>query len=301
MKELLLLFLLFFAKPAPAAIVAAANDQVIDCGGKPLVGNGSGVGIVVQGKRGVVVKNCVVRGFELGLLVQDSSRITVRDSNFSGNYVDDNSALDLAMAMPKGGVLLQNVTNSTVERVNAGGNIAGIQVIGGGRNILRVNDLNGNRGWGIRLLNSPHNMVSENVANNNNRSCWSGYNSGCESAGIALVNSDNTMVVGNTFNANGDGIYQGNTPERASNNCSFYYNTLNENVANGVEATFSHDNRFVGNEVHNNNYGFWLGYASFALVSGNSVSGNHTRALQADEGKSIVILNNHGVDASALQ
>ena len=71
----------------------------------------------------------------------------------------------------------------------ASNNVAAVQVVGGGYNVIRKNDLNGNRGWGLRLMNSPHNRVEENVANNNNRSCWSGVNSGCESAGLAMVNS----------------------------------------------------------------------------------------------------------------
>ncbi len=292
MRELFLLLLLALP-PRSTPIVAAANNQVIDCQNKPLIGNGTGTGIVVQGKSGVVVRNCIVHGFELGLLVGDSTRIIVRDSDFSGNYVDDNSALDLGMWIPKGGVLFNNVTNSVIQHVVASNNVAAVQVVGGGYNVIRKNDLNGNRGWGIRLMNSPHNRVEENVANNNNRSCWSGVNSGCESAGLAMVNSDFTMVVGNTFNFSGDGIYQGNTPERASNNNWFYWNTLNDNSANGIEATFSHDNRFIGNELQRNNYGFWLGYASWALVSGNYMADNRTSPYQADNAQNMTVANNN--------
>lgn len=297
-----MLLFLFLTGPASApAIAAAVNEQVVDCQNKPLIGKGNGIGIAVQNKTGVIVRNCIVRGFELGLLVENSARVLVRDSDFSGNYVDDNSALELGDDYPRGGVLFRNVTFSTIEHIKAEGNLAAVQIIGGHHNIVRNSDLNRNRGWGIRLLNSPNNLISENVANYNNRSCWSGPDSGCESAGLAIVNSHFTMVTGNVFNSNGDGIYQGNTWERASHNGSFFFNTLNGNVANGVEATFSHDNRFVGNEVRNNNYGFWLGYASFDLVSGNTVLGNHTRALQADEGHDIVVTNNAGVDATALK
>jgi parallel beta-helix repeat protein len=292
MHQLLLIFFLLIP-PRMNPIVATADNQVIDCQNKPLIGTGSGTGITVQGRSGVTIRNCIVHGFTLGLLVADSTRITVRDSDFSGNYVDDNSALDLGMSLVKGGVLFQNVTNSVIQRVVASNNVAAVQVIGGGYNVIRNNDLNGNRGWGIRLLSSPHNRVEENVANNNNRSCWSGVNSGCESAGLAMVNSDFTMVVGNTFNSSGDGIYQGNTPERASSNSWFYWNTLDDNSANGVEATFSHDNRFIGNELQRNNYGFWLGYASWGLVSGNFIANNHTSPYQADNSQNMNVANNN--------
>ncbi len=305
MRELFVLFLLLFPQNSiqslPGAvnglsIVAAADDQVIDCKaqGKPvLTGNGTGTGIVVQGKRGVVVRNCTVRGFELGLLVADSSRVMVRDSDFSGNYVDDNSPLDLGGWYPKGGVMLHNTSNSTVQNVTATGNIAGVQVVNGGSNVIRLNRLNKNRGWGIRLVNSPRNRVEENEGNYNNRSCWSGQDSGCESAGIGIVNSDYTLVVGNSFNFSGDGIYQGNTPERASNNCSYLYNVLNDNSANGIEATFSHDNRFIGNELQRNNYGFWLGYGSWDLVSGNYMADNRVSPYEAEHSHDMMTTNNN--------
>ncbi len=294
MRELFVLFLLLFPQPAthtfPAAvntltITAQKDGEVIDCkarGTPVLNGPGSGTGIVVQGRRGVVVQNCQVHGFELALLVADSSRITVRNSDFSNNYVDDNSPLDLGGWYPRGGVLLNNVSNSLVQNVTASGNIAGVQVIGGGNNVLRLSRLNKNRGWGIRLQNSPRNRVEENEGNYNNRSCWSGPDSGCESAGLAIVNSDFSYVVGNSFMFSGDGIYQGNTPERASHNGSYLYNTLNDNSANGIEATFSHDNRFIGNELQRNNYGFWLGYGSWDTVSGNLIANNRVSPYQAD-------------------
>jgi parallel beta-helix repeat protein len=294
MLEIFLILSLLF--PHPETIVAQQDNQVIDCQaeGRPVIaGDGTGTGIVVQNRSGVIIQNCTVTGFELGLLVADSTNITVRNSDFSGNYVDDNSILDLGAWLPKGGVMFQNVTNSVIQNVRAENNVQGIQVYRGTGNTIRANDASHNRGWGIRLLESPDNRIEDNLANYNNRSCpeW-GHDAGCESAGIVLVNSDNTIVVGNTSNFSGDGIYQGNTPARASHNNAFYWNTLNDNVANGVEATFSHDNRFIGNELQRNNYAFWLGYASWALVSGNFTNGNRVMDCRAEVSNNIVVEGN---------
>jgi len=295
MRELFILLSLLMP-PSYRPIVAQQNNQVIDCQaeGRPLiVGSGADTGIVVQNRTGVIIQNCTVRGFDLGLLVADSSNIIVRNSDFSGNYVDDNSILDLGGWVPKGGMMFHNVTNSVIQNVTATNNVQGIQVIKGGGNTIRANDASHNRGWGIRLMESPNNRVEDNIASYNNRSCpeW-GHDAGCESAGIVLVNSDNTVVVGNTANFSGDGIYQGNTANRASHNNAFYWNTLNDNVANGVEATFSHDNRFIGNELQRNNYAFWLGYASWALVSGNFTNGNHTMDCRAENANNIILEDN---------
>ncbi|MGE5140564.1 MAG: nitrous oxide reductase family maturation protein NosD [Rudaea sp.] len=303
MQQLFVLFFLLFpfgsnpvVSPPAVQIIAQADNEVIDCkarGTPVLTGSGGSTGIVVQNRRGVVVRNCTVRGYDLGLLVADSSRVIVRDSDFSGNYVDDGGPLDLGMWLPKGGMMFNNVSNSTIQNVTASGNVAAVQVIGGGSNLIRLNKLNRNRGWGIRLMNSPRNRVEENEASFNNRSCWSGTDSGCESAGIAIVKSDQTLVVGNTFNSSGDGIYQGNTPERASNNCTYLYNTLNDNSANGVEATFSHDNRFLGNELQRNNYGFWLGYGSWDLVSGNYIADNRVSPYEAEHSSNMNVQGNN--------
>lgn len=298
MHELFLL--LTFLLPSSQPIIAQQDNQVIDCQaeGRPvIVGNGAETGIVVQNRTGVIIQNCTVKGFDLGLLVADSSNVIVRNSNFNDNYVDDNSILDLGMWLPKGGMMFHNVTNSTIQNVTASNNVQGIQVVNGGGNTLRANDTSRNRGWGIRLLNSTNNRVEDNTANYNNRSCpeW-GHDGGCESAGIVLVNSDNSTVVGNTANFSGDGIYQGNTAARASHNNSFYWNTLNDNVANGVEATFSHDNRFVGNELQRNNYAFWLGYSTWALVSGNYSTGSRVMDCRAEHSSNIVLDGNTFVD-----
>lgn len=299
MRELLLLLTLLLPTSS-RTIVAQQDNQIIDCRaeGTPVrVGNGAETGIVVRNKTGVIIQNCTVKGFDLGLLVADSSHVVVRNSDFSGNYVDDNSILDLGVWLPKGGVMFHNVTNSAIENVTASNNVQGIQIVLGGGNTIRGNDVTHNRGWGIRLLNSPDNRVEDNNASYNNRSCpqW-GRDAGCESAGIVLVNSDNTTVVGNTANFSGDGIYQGNSAERASHNNAFYWNTLNDNVANGVEATFSHDNRFIGNELQRNNYALWLGYASWALVSGNYTNGNRVKDCRAEHSGHIVLESNTFAD-----
>jgi parallel beta-helix repeat protein len=292
MRELFLL-LTFLLPPSAQPIVAQQDNQVIDCQaeGRPLlVGAPGATGIVVQNRSGVVIQNCTVRGFDLGLVVADSTNVIVRNSDFSGNYVDDNSILDLGGWLPRGGMMFHNVTNSVIQNVTANNNVQGIQVVKGGGNTIRASRADRNRGWGIRLLESPNNRVEDNVASYNNRSCpeW-GHDAGCESAGIVLVNSDNTVVVGNVANFSGDGIYQGNTPARASHNNAFYWNTLNDNVANGVEATFSHDNRFIGNELQRNNYAFWLGYSSWALVSGNYANGNRVMDCRAEHSNNIVL------------
>src|SRR5581483_2134524 len=127
MRELLLILSLVLP-PSFHPIVVQQNNQIIDCqqqGNPVIVGNGTGIGITVQGKTGVVIQNCTIKGFDLGLLVADSSNIIVRNSNFSDNHVDDNSILDLGAYLPKGGVMFNNVSHSVIQNVTAGGNVQG--------------------------------------------------------------------------------------------------------------------------------------------------------------------------------
>lgn len=135
MHELFLL-LSFLLSPFDIQPIAAQQDnQVIDCqaeGRAVILGDGTGIGIVVENKTGVIIQNCVVKGFELGLRVANSSNVVVRNSDFSGNYVDDNSILDLGAWLPKGGMMFEDVTNSVIQNVTANGNVQGIQVLRGG-------------------------------------------------------------------------------------------------------------------------------------------------------------------------
>jgi parallel beta-helix repeat protein len=148
---------------------------------------------------------------------------------------------------------------------------------------LSRNTTSRNRGWGIYLYWTTASSVYTNTAQYNNRSCWSGKDSGCGSAGIVLTQrSDGNRIGWNTLTHNGDGIYQGNTPGSASNDNEIFNNTIANSVANGIEATFGLRNYVHHNSFTNDNYGGWFGYAQYLRFENNVVRGARVKSVQAD-------------------
>lgn len=67
------------------AIIIKASGVTLDCHGATLIGEGRGVGIVNFRSNDVVIKNCGIRGYDVGIRIQDARNVTLQ-----GNYVCDN-------------------------------------------------------------------------------------------------------------------------------------------------------------------------------------------------------------------
>lgn len=67
------------------AIIIKASGVTLDCHGTTLIGEGRGVGIVNFRSNDVTIKNCKIRGYEVGIRIQDARNVTLQD-----NYVCDN-------------------------------------------------------------------------------------------------------------------------------------------------------------------------------------------------------------------
>ena len=67
------------------AIIIKASGVTLDCHDATLIGEGRGVGIVNFRSNDVVIKNCGIRGYDVGIRIQDARNVTLQD-----NYVCDN-------------------------------------------------------------------------------------------------------------------------------------------------------------------------------------------------------------------
>ena len=67
------------------AIIIKASGVTLDCRGATLIGEGRGVGIVNFRSNDVVIKNCDIRGYDVGIRIQDARNVTLQN-----NYVCDN-------------------------------------------------------------------------------------------------------------------------------------------------------------------------------------------------------------------
>jgi hypothetical protein len=65
-----------------------ADDIVLDCDGHHIRGTGAGVGILLEGRAGVIVGNCHVEDFDDGLRMIDTTGNRITDNTFTRGDVD---------------------------------------------------------------------------------------------------------------------------------------------------------------------------------------------------------------------
>jgi parallel beta-helix repeat protein len=265
-------------------VIIAADNLTFDCNGSTFIGDGIGVGILIQGRSSITVRNCKVRGFDVGIYVVGGKKFVFEKNDFSGNYVDDNYPIEDLKPIPHGGAIFNGIQTARVQGNTSNGNIAGIQILNSSKIKVLQNTTSRNRGWGIYLYSTTASQIYTNTVEYNNRSCpqW-GNDAGCGSAGIVLTeHSDRNSIGWNILNHDGNGIYQGNTPASASNDNEIFNNTIAHSVANGIEATFGLRNYIHHNTFTNDNYGGWFGYAQYLRFENNAVRGAHVRSVQSD-------------------
>ena len=276
------------------AVIIAANNVTLDCSGSTFTGDGIGVGILIQSKSNVTIRNCKVRGFDVGMYVLQGKNFVFENNDFSGNYVDDNYDIENLKPIPHGGLIVNGVQTARIAGNTSNGNIAGIQIVNSSKVRIEKNTTSKNRGWGIYFFGTTASQILNNTAEYDNRSCpqW-GKDAGCGSAAIVLTqHSDRNQIGYNTLRFSGDGIYQGNTPQSASGDLEIYNNTISNSVANGIEATFSLRNYVHHNTFTDDNYGGWFGYSQQLRFENNAVRGSRVKSVQTDNAQNNRYLNN---------
>ena len=186
----------------------------------------TGIGIRLNGHRGITIRKAQVHGFKNGVVVSDASAVTIDGGDFSDNYRQHlrstpASSDDADWLFPHhndetkwrdeyGGAVC--IENSTVVEVR------GIRVRRGQNGILldRVNkshfydnDCSFLSGWGIALWRSSSNIISRNAFDFCIRGHSEGvYNRGCDSAGIlCFEQSSHNVFVENSVTHGGDGFF----------------------------------------------------------------------------------------------
>jgi hypothetical protein len=68
-------------------ITITADNVVLDCGSGVLKGKFKSTGITIDGRRDIKIKNCHIANHDVGILIKNSARITILDSNLVRNNV----------------------------------------------------------------------------------------------------------------------------------------------------------------------------------------------------------------------
>ncbi|MCX7623604.1 MAG: right-handed parallel beta-helix repeat-containing protein [Thermomicrobium sp.] len=290
--------------PGDGALRIEADDLVLDGRGAVLDGGGrGGIGILLRGRRRVVLRNLTVCGYAWAVVAIDCTELVIEDCDLSDNGRSDGTFLDITRVDEGtgGGVRLVRTVASRVARVRAMYQDTGVDALAC-RGLTVVDcELSHNAAWGIRLHGSSDCRLERNRARHVNR-CGG---SGCDAAGILLTaGSHRNLVAGNDLRWSGDGFFLGNQFSPPSDDNLVVGNDGSYSPNNAFEATFSRGNVFRRNRACWSNFGFWLGFSTDTVLEENLVTDNRVDGVHWEHGARGILRGNlvarNGRDGAAF-
>ena len=304
-------------------IVIEGSDITVDFSRALMVGSAhethpdqfKGVGILVRNGKNITLKNLRVKGYKVGLMVENVTGFVLEDSDLSYNYRqklgsyreredyadwlsyhqnDEDEWLRYGAA-----VYLKGVDSATVKGVNITGGQNGIMMTKTHHSQFYNNTIVFNSGIGIGLYRSSSNQVMHNKLDWNVRGYSHGfYSRGQDSAGILCYEQchDNIFAY-NSATHSGDGLFLWagqTTMDSGLGGCNgnlIWENDFSYAPTNGIEVTFS-SNTIVGNTMKECRYGIWGGYSFDSKIIGNEIS-NSDYGLAIEHGHDHLIRGNY--------
>lgn len=279
----------------------------------------TGIGIRIEGVRGVTVRGAKIRGFHDGIVAVDAPGLTIEDAELTDLF---HQALRSTPAAEDAGDWLSPHANDagewltnygaalavrdsrgvTVRRVKVRRSQNGIVLDRVNGSSVYDNDCSFLSGWGVAMWRSSGNTISRNALDYCVRGHVEGvYNRGQDSAGLLMFEQCNdNYILENSATHSGDGVFAfaGNEAigqaspigdidylDAGVNGNVIAGNNLSYSAAHGLELTFSENNvvtgnRFVGNAI----CGVWGGYSSSMRVHANVFADNGGMAYGLERG-----------------
>jgi parallel beta-helix repeat protein len=158
------------------------EGATLDCGGHHIIGSDvtGQYGIYVRGVSQVLVQNCVVEHFEVGIRLRGSTNSTLQ-----GNTLQHNTRYGLEITGGSRGAMVRG--NTVYNNSDEGIHVSGPSNGDAGHSLLE-NTLDNNSLEGIYLLNSSANVVANNTISNHG------------AAGIYLSGSARNRIESNYLN-----------------------------------------------------------------------------------------------------
>jgi nitrous oxidase accessory protein NosD len=304
------------------AITVRGENITVDFAGATLAGGADGadpdsydgLGILIDGGRGVTIRHLTVRGYKVGLLARRSSDLRLTENDLSYNWkqrlysgIEKESLVDW-MSYHRNeddewlrygaGVYLSECDRAQIDH----------NTIVQGQNGVLVTKSSGLRIWNntLQFLSGIglglYRVTGSTIMHNRIDWCVRGYshgfyNRGQDSAGLLMYEqSSRNAVAYNSITHGGDGLFLWagqstmDTGEGGSNDNRFQANDFSHAVTNGIEATFSR-NLFVENRVEDCWHGVWGGYSYDSQWVGNRFARN-AEAIAIEHGQHNVIAGN---------
>jgi parallel beta-helix repeat protein len=282
------------------ALIIGADGVTLDCNHATLLGKeGRGFGVYNPGHHNVTIRNCRIHNYYYAIRADAGDNLQILDNDLSGNrvmlddrlwnYLGQTPQIDYDSNLG-GGIFLYHSTGSVIARNVLTNQQNGLDLYASSQTRIVSNQISDNRGWGVHLDGSSHNLIADNTMERVDRSCvwswvdqrcgWGGLDviagCGCDTAALLITRGSNDNVVtGNNLRYSGDGLLAGPTTGWACSDRNLIaYNDGSYSPHNAFEFTFCADNTFVGNTADYSEYGFWLGYSDGISLTGNQIIGN---------------------------
>ena len=279
----------------------------------------AGIGIRVDGRTNVTLRNAHTHRFKIGIYASDAHGLVIERADVSDGYAMRLGSTPMAedsadwlwphenddhewMERYGAGIYIERSDGVTVRECFARRRQNGLVVDRVNDSRLYDNDFSFLSGWGVAMWRSSRNVVSRNALDFCVRGYSHGvYNRGQDSAGILFFEQCNdNLIAENSATHGGDGFFGfagkealGQTPgpegfsvERAGCNDNLLINNdFSYAPAHGIEMTFSFGNRFIGNRLVGNAIcGVWGGYSRDTTIAGNLFEDNGEGAYGLERG-----------------
>ncbi len=306
-------------KGSAGILIVKADNVTIDFDGAVLQGSAeegaapntyAGTGILVEGRKGVVIKNAIIRHMLVGIHVDASSAVTIQACDVSNNFAQRLKKSDEGPCtgdhwLTQGfdpecwktlgaGILLRDSDACVVSSCTGRFGQNGIMMIRAHDSQVYDNDMSFNSGWGLRLYGACKNRVSHNKFDYCVR-CHHTDLSG-DSAGILVQRgSCDNLFARNSATHGGDGFFLGSATEslkEGSDNNLVIENDFSYSPCNAIEATFSKGNKFIRNKCNYSGYGVWAGLSYENWFIENEIIGSGNDGIAIESGHDTVIEGN---------
>jgi parallel beta-helix repeat protein len=291
----------------PQGITLAADNITLDGSGALIVSPAqAGVGVRVQGRQGVTIRNLNLSGYYHGIRADHCRDLTLEHVRIRATAEIEGMDTFLYLWHPldnvySAAILCHDVQGGTIRACDVQHQMNGLLLYGSAGLTIEKNNASFNSGWGIYLSASNDNVVRDNHFDFCNR-LYRRPESGlirveADAAGIVLVyRSSRNQFLRNTCLCGGDGIFVAGYDHKGNqgpcNDNLFEDNDCRYSSNNAIESTFSRGNIFRRNDCSRSNYGFWMGYSWENTLEDNTIEMNHFVGIAVEHGHHFTIRGN---------
>ncbi|RPI85090.1 MAG: PKD domain-containing protein, partial [Planctomycetaceae bacterium] len=260
------------------AIVIKASNVTLDGKGAWLIGPGqgdpksfTGRAVFAEGVENVTIRNVNAKGWETGLVLQDSRKCVIENCDFSGNFHDP--GFGWGENGRRGGIVFLNVADSILRKNRANEVWDACVLVDSHDNTLEDNDFSHTSNTCLKLWHASRNTVRKNNLSYGIRKDPGEVHARDSTSVLIESGSDDNRFTQNDCTHGGDGIFIRVLNGWVSTGNLFEENDCSHANNNCVEA-WSPRNIYIRNKANHGSYGFWLGASDQTVLIDNEASYN---------------------------